>query len=263
MKKTAERKYFDKEWSGMRASMKSFLKEGQQEDLHQFRLQIKKLRAFLILSDSEAHNPKLIKHFKLVKRIFNEAGVIRDAYINLELGKAYQIKTPGFEKNQQQQLATAIKRFNLRYDKHVAKIKYTYKKLKREIKPISEEPINLFYQNQLQQISTILGEQKFNKQLHDCRKQLKILIFNHKLFQPELHIGFNKDYLGQVQTAIGDWHDIVLAKALFSSKTEKDKEVIVNLKKQDLKNKKYITDLTKDFYRQATTVEEVLTVELS
>jgi CHAD domain-containing protein len=58
MKKREERKYFDKEWKGMRDSLKAFLKEECQEDLHRFRVQIKKLRAFLILADSTDHHPK-------------------------------------------------------------------------------------------------------------------------------------------------------------------------------------------------------------
>jgi len=263
MKKTAERKYFDKEWSSMRAYMKSFLKKGKQEDLHQFRVQVKKLRAFLILSDSAAPAQNLIKHFQPVKKIFKEAGVIRNAYINLELAKAYQINNAAFERSQQQEQTKATKKFNSKYGKNVVKIKRTYKKLKKEIKPINEEPINLFYQNQLQEISATLGEQKFNEQLHDCRKQLKILIFNYKLIQPELHIGFNKDYLDQVQTAIGDWHDLVLAKALFSGNAAQHKKLIANLKMQESKTKKLATDLIKDFYRLATTIEEVLTEEMS
>ena len=55
MKVKEEVKYFGKEWADMRLALKSFLKTGEQDDLHTFRVQVKKLSGFLILMDSSGN----------------------------------------------------------------------------------------------------------------------------------------------------------------------------------------------------------------
>lgn len=263
MKKKEERKYFEKEWKEMQTSLKSYLKKEQQEDLHKFRVQVKKLRAFLILSGSTDHGPDLIKHFKPVRKIFKKAGEIRNAYMNQELGKMHQVASDEFMHNQRQLQVTASREFKLHHAKYLEEIKDVHKTIKGEIKPVSDVHINLFYQSQLQQIAGSFTDIKFNDQLHTNRKQVKILIYNHKLAHKALNVGFNENYLEQVQTAIGDWHDHVLAMELFAGDGAKNKAAFNNLKKPDTKLKKHIIGLTKDFYNQATTAVEVPVEQLS
>jgi CHAD domain-containing protein len=263
MKKREERKYFDKEWKDMKASLESYLKKEQQEDLHHFRVQVKKLRAFLILSDSTEQHPKLTQHFKSVRMIFKQAGEIRSAYINLELGKAHQTDNGIFMSDQHQLQLNASSKFKSNGIKNLEKLKDSHQLLKEKIKPVSDLHINLFYQKQLHQIADILTKPKFDDQLHTCRKQVKILIYNHKLTHAALGTGVNTDYLDLVQIAIGDWHDHVLAIELFSSNEAKDQAAVSSLKKQDSKFKNHITSLTKDFYNRATTVVELPVEQLS
>jgi CHAD domain-containing protein len=263
MKKRQERKYFDKEWGKMKASLQSWLRKEQQEDLHHFRTQVKKLRAFLILSSSVKHHQKLTKLFKPVRNIFKQAGEIRNAYMNQELGKAQHIHHNEFMNSQHQLQIKAARKFKSNKVRFLEKLKSTHQLLKKKIKPISDLHIALFYQTQLEQIAGSLTTLKFDDQLHQCRKQVKILIYNHKLTKPVRHTAFNDNYLDEVQTAIGDWHDHVLAIALFSSDEARDKAAVTGLKKQDSKLKKNIKTLTKDFYNQATTVVDMPVEQLS
>ena len=263
MKKKEERQYFDKEWKDMKASLKSYLRDEGPEDLHQFRVQVKKLYAFLTLAGSVEHHQRLTKHFKPVKGVFKRAGDIRNVYINLELGKANQINNSAFANSQHQLLENATEKFKLNKVKHLKKIKGAYKVLKNEIKPISDIYINLFYQNRLQQISNYLAALKFNDQLHKSRKLVKILMYNNKLVHAKLDISFNRDYLDRVQTAIGEWHDNMLATRLLLNYEAKDKLEVISLKKAHTKLKNQITALVKDFYNQATTVVEVPVEQVS
>jgi CHAD domain-containing protein len=263
MKKREERKYFDKEWKGMQDSLKAFLKKECQEDLHRFRVQVKKLRAFLILADSTDHHPKLAEHFKPVRNIFKQAGEIRNAYMNQELGRLHHTGNYAFLSSQHQLQVKAIGEFKSAGLKHTEKLKDAHKILKQKIIPINDVHINLFYQNQLQQIAGIFTSLKFNEGLHECRKKVKILIYNYKLVHTTLITGFNEAYLEQVQTAIGDWHDNVLAIELFSGDEAQDKTVVAPLKKQATKLRRNITALTKGFYDQATTVVDLPLEQLS
>jgi CHAD domain-containing protein len=259
MKKREEKKYFDKEWKAMKSSLNAFFNKEEQEDLHHFRVQVKKLRAFIILSDSTGHQPNLTLYFKPVKKIFKEAGEIRNAYMNQQLAKAHQPASNDFMSSQHQLQTDATTRFKSMKVKHLEKIKDVHAIIKGKIRSISNVRTSLFYQNLLQQISGTLTNLKFNEALHDCRKQVKILIYNHKLVHTVLAIGFNEDYLHQVQTAIGDWHDNVLAIELYSG----DKAMVTNLKKQGTKLKRDITALAKDFFDQATTVVELPVEQIS
>ncbi|MDB4924232.1 CHAD domain-containing protein [Mucilaginibacter sp.] len=262
MKKKEERKYFDQEWADMKSHLKSFFKKAQQEDLHGFRVQVKKLRAFLILSDSMGDHPKLAGYFKPINKIFKQAGEIRNAYMNQELGKAQQIHNNAFMDSQHQLEIKAGRKFKSNKVRFLERLNVTRRVLKGKIKPVSDLYISLFYQTRLEQIGDSLAILKFDDSLHQCRKQVKILIYNYKLAHAVPAIGFNKDYLERVQAVIGDWHDHVLAIKLFSNEMI-DQAAVTKLKEQDSRLKKQITALTKDFYNQATTVTELPVEQIS
>jgi CHAD domain-containing protein len=263
MNKKQERDYFDKEWNDMKTSLKSYLKKEQQEDLHRFRVQVKKLRAFIILADSADPHPKLAGHFKPVRKIFKEAGEIRNAYMNQKLGESHHINNEEFMISQYQLQVTASGKFKLKKVRFLKRLKDVHHELKRKIQPTSNLHVNLFYQTQLEQIANFLKKIEFNNQLHDCRKQVKILLYNYKLTQPVLDTKLNEEYLKEIQTEIGDWHDHILAIELFSSDEVKDNAVVINLKKQDDKLKSDIAASTKDFYNKATTVVDLPVEQVS
>jgi CHAD domain-containing protein len=263
MKKNEEEAYFEGEWKAMKTSLKSFLAEQRQKDLHDFRVQVKKIRAFLLLSDSVLSRPKLSGYFKPVRKVFKQAGEIRNAYITLELGKEYQLPNDEFFASQLMLMENAASAFKSNGGSHAEKLKETHKTLKGKIKPINDVHITLFYNNQLEEISCSLAKLKFDDSLHKCRSQLKVLIYNYKLVHTVLDGGFNEDYLQEVQTAIGDWHDNTLATELILNHHATGKEAVNSLKKQQVKLKKVITGLAKDFYNRATTVVEVPVEQLS
>jgi len=263
MKKKEERRYFDKEWNDMKASLKAYLQTEQPVDLHHFRVQVKKIRAFLILSESTEHHPMLIKHFKPVIKIFKKAGNIRNAYMNLELGKIYKIANHNYINQQQDlhsQTSTDFKANSHRYLKEIDRV---HEILKAKIKSINNVHISLFYQNRLHLVADSLKGIQFNEQLHTNRKLLKVLLYNYKLTHPVVATSFNVPYLEQVQEAIGNWHDHVQAIDLFTGNGLNDKTAVSSLKKQNIKHKTRITNLTKDMYNQATTTVELPVEQVS
>ena len=82
MKKKEEIRQLDQLWKNIKKHLKAFLTSQNQEDLHQFRVQIKKLKAMLTLYAEEPDNKDLLTHFKPVKKVFKKAGNIRGAYLN-------------------------------------------------------------------------------------------------------------------------------------------------------------------------------------
>ena len=57
MKRKEEQKYVDKHWAALKRGLKDYLQTGDQEALHEFRVEVKKIRAFLVLQP----NPKATK----------------------------------------------------------------------------------------------------------------------------------------------------------------------------------------------------------
>ncbi|ASU36299.1 CHAD domain-containing protein [Mucilaginibacter xinganensis] len=263
MKSREERKYFDKEWKTMKAALTAFIENGEQENLHRFRVQVKKLRAFLILLDSLGVDIPLLKHFKPVRLVFKQAGEIRNAYINVKIGKDHQFNTGSFVAEQQLLMKNGTETFKSNGDKNLKAIKFAHKAIKGKIKPVSNLHINLFYQAQLKQIAASLAPLQFDESLHNARKRIKILIYNYKLVYKGLEAGFNEPYLDGVQKSIGDWHDTVLAIDLFSLYEVHNQTAFANLKNQLEKIKSNIIASTVDFYNQATTTVELAVEQLS
>jgi len=130
MKKKEETKYLDKEWKQMNVHLKAFLESGDQEELHKFRVQIKKVRAMLNLFENTSKQHGLLKDFKPVRQIFKYAGHIRDAHTNLQLSARYSLKNELFETGQQKIIEEGVTEFQYQGKKHIKHIKDAYKQLK-------------------------------------------------------------------------------------------------------------------------------------
>lgn len=257
MKRKAERKYIEKTWRVMKRHLRSFVKTGEQEELHRFRTGVKKLRALLILADSAEKGSGLEQRFKPVRKIFKQAGEIRNAYVNQELGKAVG-ENGDFIREQQDIMNIATLEFNADRHKHRVWLRKTRRRLIKRIRSVNTLHLTLYYRQQLEAIAVTLTQLRFNEELHTCRKQLKVLLYNYPLARPELNISFNETYLDQVQEAIGNWHDNQLAIMLLSAwETGNSKETLIKLKKQADRLKKQLAGLTRNFQEQATTVTEL------
>ncbi|MCR8557799.1 CHAD domain-containing protein [Mucilaginibacter sp. BJC16-A38] len=236
MKKKTAVKYFDREWKGMKSCLKSYLKIGEQEDLHKFRVQVKKLQALLILSDQTSHHAKLVPCFKPVKKVFKQAGELRNVYI---AGELTQRRQPADK---------AAQSFRLLVDKHLKDIKKVRHELKTKLKSIRNKQIRLFYESQLRQIARDLAAQPSAEYLHTCRKRIKVLLYNYQAVRTVVAISLDTAYLNQVQETIGRWHDQILSVGL----PDNDAAIIGQLEEQQCLLKAAIEALTNNFYLRAT-----------
>lgn len=263
MKKKEEKEYFNTEWKEMKAALKVYLETGEQDDLHKFRVQVKKLRAMLILADSAGNKSQLKKDFKPVRQIFKKAGDIRNAYINLKLAREYKVEDDVFVLEQNKLMEDAANAFKLKGEKYMDKLKAVHKNIENGIKPISDAHISQFYSEHLHHISNSLTNLRFDNSLHECRSWIKILLYNYKLAEPSLQFKINEDYLRDIQATIGDWHDNILAKELFAANELKDPALLGNINRKHTKLENNIKKLVPDFYSFATTTVEQMIEQLS
>ena len=257
MKKKDEKAYFNDQWELMVARFKAFLKTGDQEELHLFRVQVKKLRAMLELLDTGSAKHQLSKDFKPVRKIFKHCGEIRNAYINLQLGVNYQFKNEEFLLGQLFEIEKGTNEVKKLATKYLKVIKLSYRTIGDDLKAVDDDAILLFYKTKLDQITYALDHLQFNDELHNARKQIKTLLYNRKIANKALEgrLQINNAYLDKLQGLIGDWHDNILALELFSAAELNYKPVITKIKRQDTRLKRSIAVLVQEFRKKAVTLE--------
>jgi CHAD domain-containing protein len=260
MKRKAGKAYFNELWYQMKSDLRDFLKTGDQEKLHHFRVQVKKLRAFLFLIDHTLPHSKLSKLFKPVREIFKDGGKIREAYINIQLSSKYELNSEAFILQQVNDMDKDIKAFMENAKRYLKTIRTVYKELEAGLKPIEGKRISEFYKTQLEQITVTLNKLAFNEDLHDCRKKIKTLIYNRKIAQKALEdsLQLDNDYLDKLQDRIGEWHDSMMAIELFSAPGINAKALITKIKRQNTRQRKLISNLAGDFWRKATLANQTL-----
>lgn len=262
MKKKEETKYLDKEWDEMNLYLKSFLETGDQEALHKFRVQIKKLKAMLSLIEGSSDRRGLLKNFKPVRKIFKYAGNIREAYVNIQLSSSYGIKNDDFESGQQKIIEDGTTEFRNRSKKIIKNINNAHKELKKQLPAINNKSIAAYYKQQLELIAVNFTVSGFTEDMHTNRKLMKILVYNHKLADKALNgtLDFNAVYLDKLQDAIGKWHDNMVAAQLFSSPQLNDKSIVTRINKINAGVKRSVTSLSDNFLNKATAPEKQVSI---
>ena len=249
MKKKDAQKYFDKQYESMRSCLDGFLQNRDQEELHRFRVQVKKLRAFMVLQPGK----KSGKQLKPIVQIFKKAGEIRNIFLNVQLVLEHAENNDAFILQQRHEMDALIASFKLNGIAFMEVVDGSRNTSLNSIDSVADLHINMFYQQQLHHIDTVFRHIIFNDELHHCRKLLKQLTYNYKLVQPWLMVKLNEDYLEEIQTAIGDWHDNILATDLFKDNVK----IVEVLKRQSEELKKKIIELAADFFERATTSVEM------
>ena len=257
MKRSDEIKYFDKVWKEMSLHLKLFLETGNQENLHSFRVQIKKLKALIILTENTDSHLTIIKLLKPVSKLFKTAGRIREAHINLSLTEKYKIINEPFTAGQNQIITNGLANMRLNSSDTLLTIKDANKQIKKKLPKIKNSFISAFYNNQLELLNRNLEIPNFTEEMHQNRKLIKLLVYNHKLAVKALNnqINLNIEYLDKLQNKIGEWHDNLVAAQLFSTGQIINADVAKVINRKNNSIKKYIKNLATDFIKKATLVD--------
>ena len=260
MKKAKLKRLLKKGIQAIGHHLDAFLATGEQDQLHQLRVQIKKLKSLLLLFSVNERNKKLLRIFKPVKKIFHDAGMIRDAHIHLQLADEFGIKHSAFYQQQAELLADETAKFCQAGRKHMKDINRTGKRLTSALKRIDATHITSFYRSELDSIALTLAKREFNEDMHECRKQIKNLLYNQKLATKIKNGNFriNIPYLDQVQEALGQWHDGILARDMFSTQMPGERQAIEQLNRQIRDREKVIKTISTNFRKKVTHVKPEL-----
>lgn len=256
MKKKEAVTELNKVWKKMKLPLQTFIKSGDQEELHQFRVQVKKLKAILTLFAAEPDNQLLLKKFKPVKTVFKKAGEIRNAHINLKLGEKHQLNNDDFSRHQQKELDEGTAAFKNKANHYLKVIKKAQLILQNDLHRLHNKTIRKFYRHKLAAITVFFADIIFNEALHKARKNIKLLLYNQKIAAGAIQnkLNLNYTYLDGLQQNIGEWHDHNLVIETLSKTLKIDYQAITDLKNNNSELEKTILEAAKNFNKKVNAV---------
>lgn len=234
---------------------KKITKDFDVEIIHQFRIEYKKLRAFLRMTSYNIFNTGEIKIPKNLKKAYRIAGSIRDLQLH------------------QKRVEEAIKKVNKKPKEYIKLLEKEIKKLQTKLtEKLAEQPVNESKRNTLKSIpdefvfnnfkdfaikswsdiyGVIASKRYSDDDIHSIRKCLKNLRYNLKSLngsksEPSSQEALNaktKSYLDELLEELGNFQDKRTAISLLETYRQKnsnalERELLLGLKYDWLKEKK-------------------------
>jgi len=228
LKKGRQRAYFNEVWQTMLAHLLAFCETQKPEELHQFRVQVKKIKALLLFLQGRS----AVKQLKPLQAIFKQAGKIRSAHVNLAFIELADAEI----KNEQEKIAhSESKRLYSKVGVHVKTLKKLRKALAAIFQDIENKAVVRAYKKQLKKLRRFFTRSDLPVlKLHQNRKKIKNLLYFCDVLPGSLLQKFqlNIAYLDQLQEAIGEWHDVVVAFELLKTEGIADKKVLNRLERR-------------------------------
>lgn len=188
-----------------------FLQSGKEEAVHELRVSLKKGRALLdFLEKQKKHEKKIIKLQKQVREVFKQAGLIRVSQLRMKWMKSNRYRLL----LQNASLATDLNDYTTdflskaRRNKNV--LTKTHKTVAKECEHTSSVQV-LSYANKLKAKVERLINNLQQPQWHHLRKNIKRLMYAYhwQMEKDKLKLLTLRQYnfLDQLQSSIGQWHD--------------------------------------------------------
>lgn len=236
------------------------------EDIHQFRVGVKKLRAIIHFVNSIKGEPK-IKLTNKFKQLYRIAGTLRDAHLKYQTLTGKELALPLYYDN----LTTIISRNRTEWEQLFSEkmMSKLFKKVTSyPFETLTDADLQLFLQQTIKKIKKINGDNPNDVHIHQMRKLIKDMVYIITFAQkrwPEAAEVFNKvpqEQLINISNLLGEYNDSsVLLRELnsFSSKQmQQDEEnnaihFVENTMKEHRSSKKELLQQIDEFVTQAET----------
>ena len=245
LNKKEQQKFLRNRGDNMMRYLKDFELRQDPEDLHQLRVEVKKLKGFLALSGHCTVKQKLTSE---AKQVFKQAGMIRTAQLNLEFIKEYHLRSKQFKSEQESIVLVQTQQFSSSAKAYRKFIKKNIDTITKKLKPIHDKCILGWYRNNIAILRQVC--ERFDRsELHEGRKTIKDLLHVHGMLDKSINssLKLNIEYLEQLQEAIGKWHDVEASYIMLTQAKLKNKKVLDTFKKGSVKTLAAIKPLTVNF----------------
>ncbi|HEY4875562.1 MAG TPA: CHAD domain-containing protein, partial [Puia sp.] len=190
-----QRKYIDKIKKEAASQLKKMAAPSSPEDLHRFRVSLKKLKSF---GDYlSASKDKSI--FKPLKKLFKRSGKLRDLHNADLIEEDHFIISPVTKNKRKQKFNDACRQFASDAADHQKCLAKTGKHLLKKIKGVSFDSIQNYFSKEIAAIPAYLSKNN-DDAIHSGRKRLKILMYLYRMLSTSLQkkLNIQIDYLDQL-----------------------------------------------------------------
>jgi len=245
--KLRQRKFLGKKNLEWQQHLREFVDSRDPEALHQLRVTLKKVKALARFAKSCSGGDPL-KDFNGLKKMFKQAGIIRDAGNHLQLLEQFHPAPQEYKAQQQQVQTTETEKFIRRAKKHRRKGKRAGRRLLAGLHSIPAACIHDWFA--VQMVATGILLTASGDDLHKARKQIKDMLYIDKLLPAMVSetLCLDKEYLDKLQDAIGQWHD---ASIVVSSWAGKDLEASQAMLRDCREKEVTVRNLASEFYLRA------------
>ena len=205
-------KFLDVQWDEMRNNLDDLCISWNGEKLHNLRLNAKKTKAVVSLLKNCSSKKKKFS-IKKLKELFDHAGEIRTAQLNVEALHENNIQNENLEKEQNVIIERESHELCNRKKAYSRNIKKLKKRNSLRSVKIKNKRISTYYQKSLEQLKNNFLPPVKEDVWHESRKIIKRLLFAFTALPKTLRqeINFDKKYFDELQDKIGKWHDTIIA----------------------------------------------------
>lgn len=210
MEKAVQKDYFRQRIKGVADHFSLFVQNKNPEELHQMRVEIKKAYALLKLQKFKENDSQKLKYFRPVRNIFKQAGLIREAQINLQILQSIPVQDEKLKLFLQETIENETKKFLIKAHDFSSQSEKNGVKILKNIKALPVKKVHTFCRMHLKLISKNFQRKLYISHLHESRKSIKALIHLHEILPNEGfdELQINWSYLFEFQEKIGNWHDL-------------------------------------------------------
>jgi CHAD domain-containing protein len=250
LKKQLLQKRFTENSQTADKSLKAFHQSHDEEELHELRVGVKKMKAMLLLQQGSFNEDRLPAEFKTIAKIFKKAGKIRKAAMNKKLLKEYHIRDKKLIKEQNDVLKKKGKEFRDKIDANRKKLKKQEEFFAGKFSDIKATKIQRLFTNEIRTLTNLSLLRLGNLQLHECRKKLKNLLYIFNSLPPVLakKLKLNNFYLKKLEETIGEWHDLIDVVDLLKENGYAIDKIPGKLHKGRMEARKKVHELFSDFH---------------
>jgi CHAD domain-containing protein len=245
-----QKKYLTKKERDLLTQLQVYSESGDADALHRLRLDVKKVKAFvqMVRACSDKKTSRVLKDFGLMKKMFRQAGKVRDAGNTIKLLAQLDLVPAAITKEQDELRVNAADEFRQKIGKYRKKGKKAGRRLLEDVDAIRTGCIRDWYGRQLIGIGVLLTAS--GDELHAARKKIKELLYVEKLLPSDFveSLKLDDDYLDQLQSAIGNWHDMDVIVAAYAGREGADSEAMLA---ERAKREGRVRELAGEFYLRA------------
>jgi CHAD domain-containing protein len=215
--------YWNKRRSKLKFLIRTPKRKFSQKRFHALRVELKKLKAFLLLlgfGDADFEPKKFHKPFRT---LFSQAGKVRELQIEKEIVKVYgqNQSIPAFLKSLDQKIRKERGVFfanrNLKLNSVLEK---RLKSLKPQVKNLKKVDFAPYFKNLLEEIEGILAVGKLEDSTgHLLRKKLKTLKYTLESIRKPSSSAV-PPALEELVSLLGNWHDLIRVNELLLEELE-------------------------------------------